>query len=132
MSGVFSSGFSNIDGAGDPGECVRFVDDANAMASFRDATRHSHEALALCAGDRVLDVGCRSAADVRALARIVGPTGRGRGLDRRSGGDWEGWLPLLRRDAVPRRRTQVLIYGGSPGTARASGHRPLRTGAMVS
>jgi ubiquinone/menaquinone biosynthesis C-methylase UbiE len=79
---TFSSQFSNVDAAGDPGEFVRFMEDANAMEFFRAAKARTYALLALEAGDHVLDVGCGAGDDVRAMARIVGPTGRAVGVDR--------------------------------------------------
>jgi ubiquinone/menaquinone biosynthesis C-methylase UbiE len=78
---TFSGSFSNIDGAGDPAEYVRFMDDANAMEFFRTAKEHTYALLALQAGNHVLDVGCGTGDDVRAMARVVGPTGLAVGLD---------------------------------------------------
>jgi len=78
---TFSSQFSNVDAAGDPGEFVRFMDDANSMEFFRAAKERTYALLALQPGDHVLDVGCGAGEDVRAMARIVGPTGRAVGID---------------------------------------------------
>src|SRR5215831_18597125 len=78
---TFSGSFSSIDTARDPAEYVRFMDDANAMEFFRTAKEHTYALLALQAGEHVLDVGCGTGDDVRALAEIVGPTGLALGLD---------------------------------------------------
>src|SRR5215470_20117561 len=78
---TFSGNFSNIDTARDPSEFVRFMDDANAMEFFRSAKERTFGLLALQAGHHVLDVGCGAGDDVRALARIVGPSGRSVGID---------------------------------------------------
>jgi ubiquinone/menaquinone biosynthesis C-methylase UbiE len=78
---TFSGSFSNIDSARDPAEYVRFMDDANAMEFFRTAKEHTYALLALEAGNHVLDVGCGTGDDVRALAQIVGPTGLAVGID---------------------------------------------------
>jgi ubiquinone/menaquinone biosynthesis C-methylase UbiE len=78
---TFSGSFSNIDTARDPAEYVRFMDDANAMEFFRTAKEHTHALLALQVGDHVLDVGCGTGDDVRALKQIVGPGGLAVGLD---------------------------------------------------
>lgn len=77
----FSSSFSNIDATSNPTEFVHYMDDANAMDFFRAAKARTHELLALRTGEHVLDVGCGAGDDVRALAEIVGPTGRAVGID---------------------------------------------------
>ena len=78
---TFSGSFSNIDAALDPSDFVRFMDDANAMEFFRSAKERTYALLALQAGNQVLDVGCGTGDDVRALARIVGATGLVVGID---------------------------------------------------
>jgi ubiquinone/menaquinone biosynthesis C-methylase UbiE len=77
----FSSSFSNIDAASNPREFVEYMDDANAMGFFRTAKQRTYELLALRTGDHVLDVGCGAGEDVRAMAEIVGPSGRAVGVD---------------------------------------------------
>jgi ubiquinone/menaquinone biosynthesis C-methylase UbiE len=57
------------------------MDDANAMEFFRAAKSRTYALLALRVGEQVLDVGCGAGEDVRALAEIVGPTGRAIGVD---------------------------------------------------
>lgn len=82
MTGIyFSSSFSNIDAASNPTEFVHYMDDANAMEFFRAAKRRTYDLLALHAGDHVLDVGCGAGEDVRAMAEIVGSSGRAVGID---------------------------------------------------
>ncbi len=81
MSTSFSASFSNIDQASDPLTFVDFMDDANAMAFFRAAKRRTYDLLALAPGSHVLDIGCGAGEDVRAMAEIVGPTGRAVGVD---------------------------------------------------
>ena len=57
------------------------MDDANSMEFFRAAKRRTYDLLALCPGERVLDIGCGAGDDVRALADIVGPAGYAVGID---------------------------------------------------
>jgi len=78
----FSAQFSDIDTASNPAEYVHYMDDANAMEFFRAAKQRTYQLLALRAGDHVLDVGCGAGEDVRAMWRMVGPSGRSVGLDR--------------------------------------------------
>jgi ubiquinone/menaquinone biosynthesis C-methylase UbiE len=79
--GCFSSSFSNIDATSNPIEYVAYMDDANAMEFFRDAKRRTYTLLQLRPGIAALDVGCGAGEDVRAMAEIVGPTGRVVGVD---------------------------------------------------
>jgi ubiquinone/menaquinone biosynthesis C-methylase UbiE len=57
------------------------MDAANSMAFFQTAKALTHGRLALQPGEAVLDIGCGSGGDVRAMAEIVGPKGRAVGLD---------------------------------------------------
>jgi ubiquinone/menaquinone biosynthesis C-methylase UbiE len=76
-----SGGFSAIDRAERPEAFVQFMDDANSMAFFQAAKEQTYARLALQPGDHVLDIGCGSGGDVRALAGLVGPDGRAVGVD---------------------------------------------------
>ncbi len=60
-------------------EAVAFLDVANAMLTVYK--RESFQQLRLRPGSHVLDVGCGTGDDVRAMAAIVGPGGRVVGLD---------------------------------------------------
>jgi SAM-dependent methyltransferase len=76
-----SGGFSEVDRAARPETFVQFMDDANTMPFFQAAKEQTYARLALEPGDRVLDIGCGSGTDVRAMAAMVGATGRAVGLD---------------------------------------------------
>jgi ubiquinone/menaquinone biosynthesis C-methylase UbiE len=78
---LFSSSFSNIDAAANPTQFVDFMDDANAMEFFQAAKQRSYALMALQLGHHVLDVGCGTGDDVRAMAQLVGPTGHCVGVD---------------------------------------------------
>jgi ubiquinone/menaquinone biosynthesis C-methylase UbiE len=77
----FSGGFSQVDHESRPEAYVQFMDDANSMEFFKNAKALTYARLGLEPGDAVLDIGCGSGGDVRALAEIVGPMGRAVGLD---------------------------------------------------
>jgi ubiquinone/menaquinone biosynthesis C-methylase UbiE len=74
------AGFAEVDRAADPAELVRVLD--RNESRWREARQRVDAALDLRAGERVLDVGCGTGEQVRALAARVGPTGRAVGVDR--------------------------------------------------
>lgn len=71
--------FTNVDAAEKPAEMVAYLDDATRLAA--EGKRASYLALGLQPGMHVLDVGCGTGDDVRALAQIVGAQGRASGID---------------------------------------------------
>jgi ubiquinone/menaquinone biosynthesis C-methylase UbiE len=73
--------FGKIDHAADPSVFFRFLDDASAEASFQAYKRQLLDLLAPAPGLRVLDVGCGTGDDVRAMAALVGPAGKSVGVD---------------------------------------------------
>lgn len=73
--------FDDVDRAPDPAKMVSYLDRATASAPIQRLKRTTYELLAATPGGAVLDVGCGMGDDVRALAEIVGPTGRVVGLD---------------------------------------------------
>lgn len=76
-----SGGFSEIDQSARPEAFVQFMDDANNMSFFQAAKEQTYARLQLQPGHHVLDIGCGSGADVRAMAELVGPNGRAVGID---------------------------------------------------
>ena len=60
----------------DPGFALRFWDAGNKLPSVRALKPVMLEQMALHRGQHVLEVGCGSGDDVRAIARRVAPTGR--------------------------------------------------------
>jgi ubiquinone/menaquinone biosynthesis C-methylase UbiE len=94
------SGYDGVDQTTDPQAQVRYLDMvANVVSYKRDALA----SLNLKPGDHVLDVGCGTGDDCRALAELVGPTGRVVGVDlsatmideaRRRGGGSEHSAPV--------------------------------------
>lgn len=71
--------FSNVDSSADAREFVSYLDDITRIAG--EGKRASYAALQLQPGMRVLDAGCGTGDDVRALAEIVGSDGRVVGID---------------------------------------------------
>jgi ubiquinone/menaquinone biosynthesis C-methylase UbiE len=86
--------FTQVDTV-DPKFFVRFVDAANEMASVRACKRRMEALLQPRVGQRILDLGCGTGDDARALARLVAPGGRVVGVD-----NSEAMLAEARRRAV--------------------------------
>ncbi len=81
MTGAFFRGFRDIDSDAD-GEALMAHQEATAgLEPLARSKRRSHELLNLVPGNTVLDVGCGSGGDVRAIAAIVGPSGGAVGVD---------------------------------------------------
>lgn len=78
---VFNTGFANIDATTEPSALVSHQDRVNSQAAIQAYKHRAFAMLDLRPGDRVLEVGCGSGHDVRALARIVGSTGAAIGVD---------------------------------------------------
>src|SRR5579872_219441 len=70
--------FTNAD-ASNPSALIAYLD-AVSRAGVEDK-RKTYEAQRLATGMRVLDVGCGTGDDVRAIAEIVGPSGKVVGID---------------------------------------------------
>jgi ubiquinone/menaquinone biosynthesis C-methylase UbiE len=87
--------FAQVDTTADPKFFVRFVDAANEMASVRACKRRMEALLQPQVGQRILDLGCGTGDDARALARLVAPGGEVIGVD-----NSEVMLAEARRRAV--------------------------------
>jgi ubiquinone/menaquinone biosynthesis C-methylase UbiE len=87
--------FTQVDTTVDPTFFVRFVDAANDMASVRACKRRMEALLQPRVGQRLLDLGCGTGDDARALARLVAPGGQVIGVD-----NSEAMLAEARRRAV--------------------------------
>lgn len=74
-------GFTNVDQTQDADYYIRFLDQASADESFQAYKRHTFTLLALQPGHHVLDVGCGTGEDARAMANLVAPGGRVVGID---------------------------------------------------
>jgi ubiquinone/menaquinone biosynthesis C-methylase UbiE len=69
-------GFTDVDQTNDPDYFIRFLDEASADESFQVYKQHSFALLDLLPGHHVLDVGCGTGEDARAMAQRVAPGGR--------------------------------------------------------
>src|SRR5258708_34157205 len=78
---VRPSGLHSVDPRVDPVSRLRFLDAEGAKPAMRAAKLRSFEALGGRAGARLLDVGCGTGDDARALARRGGPQGRIAAID---------------------------------------------------
>ncbi len=68
-------GFTDVDRTADPAYYIRFLDEACAEASFQAYKRRSYNLLDIREGHRILEVGCGTGDDARAMAALVGPGG---------------------------------------------------------
>lgn len=79
VTSTLGTRFADVDATEDPQARVNYLDAATAqLAQYK---RDSLAALGLEPGMRALDVGCGAGDDARAMAEIVGPTGKVVGLD---------------------------------------------------
>ncbi|MFW6074798.1 MAG: methyltransferase domain-containing protein, partial [Chloroflexota bacterium] len=69
---------ADVDASTDPAARVEYLDAVTRTAAYKEET---YRLLEIKPGDAVLDVGCGAGDDVRAMAEIVGQTGRAVGLD---------------------------------------------------
>ena len=77
----FASGFAAVDGAGDPGSFVSYLDLVHSLPFFQECKRKSYRNLAIRPGASVLEIGCGNGADAALLAGMAGPGGRVIGID---------------------------------------------------
>ncbi len=74
-------GFTDVDRTNDPDYFIRFLDEASADESFQAYKQHSFALLDLQPGQQVLDVGCGTGEDARAMEQRVEPNGRVMAVD---------------------------------------------------
>lgn len=77
----FASGFAAVDGAGDAGSFVSYLDLVHSMPFFRECKHRSYRNLAIRPGASVLEIGCGNGVDAASLAGMAGPEGRVIGID---------------------------------------------------
>jgi len=77
----FASGFAAVDGAGDAGSFVSYLDLVHSLPFFRDCKQKSYQSLAIRPGASVLEIGCGNGVDAGILAGMAGPEGRVVGID---------------------------------------------------
>jgi SAM-dependent methyltransferase len=75
------SGYSSVDQTRDPAAFVRRLDGMAATEFWQGIKQRTYALLDLRPGNHVLDVGCGTGDDVRALARLVGKAGKVVGVD---------------------------------------------------
>lgn len=68
-------GFTDVDRTNDPDYFIRFLDEASADESFQAYKQHSFTLLDLRPGQRILEIGCGTGEDARAMAQRVVPGG---------------------------------------------------------
>jgi ubiquinone/menaquinone biosynthesis C-methylase UbiE len=77
-----TTGFRAVDQTSDPEFFVRLLDEGNRLDSIRACKQMMIELLDVQMGQRILDLGCGTGDDVRALASLVGNEGLVAGVDK--------------------------------------------------
>ncbi len=80
-SRISVEGWSNVDRSPDAGRFVQYLDTMTGTPFSQEYKRRTFELLQAGRDQRILDVGCGTGDDVRALAAVVGPSGRVTGVD---------------------------------------------------
>ena len=71
----------NVDRTVDPQQYVSYLDQASAGESTKAFKQHTFALMGAREGSHLLDAGCGTGEDVRAMAQLVGPGGRVVGVD---------------------------------------------------
>lgn len=79
---IVNAGFTEVDRAGEAASYVRHLDWMTAKEQVQTTKRRTFAVLELAEGNAVLDVGCGTGDDARALAEAVGRGGRVVGVDK--------------------------------------------------
>jgi len=79
---ILNVGYTDVDGTGQAPAYVHHLDRMTASEQVQGSKQRTFQALELRPGDVVLDLGCGTGEDARALAALVGPHGRVVGVDK--------------------------------------------------
>ena len=71
----------HVDRTADPQQYVNYLDQASGGKSTKLFKQHTFALMGAREGSHLLDVGCGTGEDVRAMAQLVGPGGRVVGVD---------------------------------------------------
>jgi ubiquinone/menaquinone biosynthesis C-methylase UbiE len=78
---ISSQAWSDVDSTGAAGQFAQYLDNMTGLSFTQEYKRRTFELLQARPGHRLLDVGCGTGDDVRALAVIVKPFGQVTGVD---------------------------------------------------
>jgi SAM-dependent methyltransferase len=142
-------GFADADASADPAGLTAYLDALAALPAVAAAKRRRDRMLAF-PGAHVLDLGCGTGDDLRAMARLAGPRGRAVGIDasaallavaRRRIDVGDGPVELLRADAAALpladesfdgvRAERLLQHVPDPRGVIAEAFRVLRPGGRL-
>jgi ubiquinone/menaquinone biosynthesis C-methylase UbiE len=144
-------GFSDLDRTGQADVYAAYLDDVRGLGAVAEWKERSFAALEPRPGAVLVDVGCGTGEDARALARRVAPGGRAIGVDaseamvaearRRAAEEGETAVEFVRSDVAALdlpsasvdgcRAERVLQHVEDPGAAVAEMARVVRPGGMV-
>jgi ubiquinone/menaquinone biosynthesis C-methylase UbiE len=82
MTESVNAGYADVDRTPDPGSFVRQLDRMTGSDQVHASKQRTFALLDLRPGSSVLDLGCGTGDDVRALGELVGPRGRVVGVDK--------------------------------------------------
>ena len=131
-------GFSDVDRTGRADAYAAYLDDVRGLEAIGEWKKRSFAALEPRPGTVLLDIGCGTGEDVRALARLVAPGGRAIGVDAsdamvaeaRRRADVQA-LDLPDRAVDGARAERVLQHVERPELAIAEMARVVRPGGAV-
>lgn len=74
-------GFGQVDQSADPMRLVQYLDAFGSQEQIRWIKHQSYQLLAISESMRLLDIGCGTGENIRALTQIVGPQGQVAGIN---------------------------------------------------